>query len=335
MKKRHYLTLLITTLFIINVVSAEQFSIAVIFNSIDSSTMVLGSIFIIMLVLLNSAFSKIFRHKTGEPNKVAAGVLSFTFSLGITYGIYKTIDYENILYSIGLTPAILGIIAPLILLAAVIYLIIKFKSKTLLIIGLFFIGITLFTDWVYEKNTLLVIGIILIILWFLLWLKSRKKKDPAYTGGREPRPTSPVRRNEENQRHEREIEEHKRRADEETRKRQEAEQNTEREKQKRTEGFNRARQIGINNLLTERAKLMNYLNTNLIPRINALSSRMGGGAFPKQQPNENDYNFKRRYDQAREDHKNLSQTHQIAKDTRNKIIEIDKRIEHLRKQLQR
>ena len=107
------------------------------------------------------------------------------------------------------------------------------------------------------------------------------------------------------------------------------------QKQRQGESFDRARKIGIQNLIKEREKEYNKLQNEIIPKIKNLSSKMGGGAFVKKRKDESDADYKERYKKARENHKHLSQAHQIAKDLRKKIEDIDKRIVHLQTQLKR
>ncbi len=168
------ITLFILSLFLINFISAyygsyTSFSLSDLLDSIDSSTMILGAAFIISFAFINFALSKVFKDKYGEPNKATAGVVSFVIALLITYGINKTgFDFEGLFFDIGFSEGVLYTILPLVLLAGIIFLGIKFGFRVILIVlgGLLFI-ISL-TDLIYSKGIAIVISLGLIGLGIFL-----------------------------------------------------------------------------------------------------------------------------------------------------------------------
>ncbi len=175
MQKR-VLIIFLLGVFLISFVSA-QFdgsldSFGDLLDTIPSSTMILGALFIIFFAVTFFIFSKVFTNKYKEPNKGVASVVSLAASLLMVYGINKMeFDFEGFLWDLGFSNDILSTAIPLIILAGLIFLFITLKSKALFILGGLFILLT-FTDLIYEKVFLLVIGIALIILG--LWLTFRK-----------------------------------------------------------------------------------------------------------------------------------------------------------------
>jgi len=163
----------IITLTLINFVSAyygsySSFSLSNLLNEIDSSTMILGAVFIISFALINFALSKFFKDKHGEPNKVIAGIVSFVISLWMTWEINKRgFDIERLFYNfgynIGFSSDVLSTIIPLLLIAGTIYLFVKLKTNALFIIGGLLIAVS-FTNLFYEKGITLIIGIILLLI---------------------------------------------------------------------------------------------------------------------------------------------------------------------------
>ena len=161
---------------LVSAYGSYNFSLGEFLDNVDQSTLILGCLFLIFFVFCFFALSKFFKDKNGEPIKALAAVVSFSISLLAIYGINKTgLDFEELLYSLGLNEEILGILIPLILIAGFLFMLWKLKSKTLLIFGGLFIVIALATDWVYEKGTLLAIGIGLGVLYFIIKLFSKKK----------------------------------------------------------------------------------------------------------------------------------------------------------------
>jgi len=163
----------IITLTLINFVSAyygsySSFSLSNLLNEIDSSTMILGAVFIISFALINFALSKFFKDKHGEPNRVIAGIVSFVISLWMTWEINKRgFDIERLFYNfgynIGFSSDVLSTIIPLLLIAGTIYLFVKLKTNALFIIGGLLIAVS-FTNLFYEKGITLIIGIILLLI---------------------------------------------------------------------------------------------------------------------------------------------------------------------------
>ncbi len=159
--------------------SYSNFSIGDLLDSIDSSTMILGSLFIIFFAILNFALSRFFINKiTGLPNKGIAGTISLVMSILIIYGINKMgMDFEDFFYNIGFSEGILGIFLPIIILIGAIYFIMKFKIRGfLLFFGISFLLISTLTDWVYEKGLLTIIGVVMLLIGLLLWWRHKKKE---------------------------------------------------------------------------------------------------------------------------------------------------------------
>tara|TARA_Y100000294_G_scaffold173441_1_gene189592 strand:+ start:122 stop:775 length:654 start_codon:yes stop_codon:yes gene_type:complete len=188
MQKKGFLifTLLFFGIIFINFVSAQYYgsSLSNLLSSIDASTMILLLVLIISFAFINFSLSKsVFRD-----NKAIAGIIAFSISLGIIYWInsygvgYYGIDIEGIFYdlsyNLGFSGDFLYTIIPLILLVGTIYFIWKFKiSKVSLVLGILLI-IASFTDFIYEKGIVLIIGIILVIVGF--WFSKKSKNIRKY-----------------------------------------------------------------------------------------------------------------------------------------------------------
>tara|TARA_Y100000031_G_scaffold150444_1_gene189841 strand:+ start:1763 stop:2407 length:645 start_codon:yes stop_codon:yes gene_type:complete len=162
---------------LINIVSAQfygGFSLSNMLNSVDPSTMVLGTIFIISFAFLNFSLSRFFKGSEG-----IAGVVAFSISLLITWGINRTgFDYSSLFYDIFffIPEDLLYTLMPFVLLGLIIFGIVKLKSfgKVFAILGGFLLAIVIFTDLVYEKGIVGTIGAIFLVVG--LWLMFRKKK---------------------------------------------------------------------------------------------------------------------------------------------------------------
>ena len=157
----------------INFASAQfygGFSLGDILSSIDSSTMILGIMFIVVFAFLNYSLSRFFRD-----NKAIAGVISFAISLGVIWGINRTgLDFEGFFYTLGFSEGFLATIVSLALIGGGIYLAFKYGFGVLLtVIGGFFIILS-FTDFIYETGTTFVIGA--LFLGIGIWLQSKKKR---------------------------------------------------------------------------------------------------------------------------------------------------------------
>jgi|TARA_B100001971_G_scaffold172802_1_gene165533 tryptophan-rich sensory protein len=186
--QKNSLLIFILGLMLINFVSAYynsySFSLGDFFDSIDSSTMILGSIFLISFVLINFSLSRVFKDQYGNSNKSVSGMIAFIGSLLITWGINRTgFDYEGLFYSVGFSSDFLYMILPLVLLGIAIYIVWSsenFKrglAKLFLIYGggLFLLS---FTEIVYEGFTAGFIGIVSIIIGAVFLKKSQNSNQP-------------------------------------------------------------------------------------------------------------------------------------------------------------
>jgi len=171
-KKRNLLLAFVLGLFLISFVSASfhygynNFSLSNLLYNLDSSTMILGAIFIIVFAFANFSLSKFFKNKDGEPIKGTAGIVSFVIAFLAIYGINRYgIDYEGFFYSIGFSGDLLFILLPAILLVGAIYILWTYNLAILFLIsGVVFTALTIFTDLFYEKGLAFIIGVILILV---------------------------------------------------------------------------------------------------------------------------------------------------------------------------
>lgn len=137
--------------------------------NINPNTMVLGLLFIIFFVFIQFALSRTMKDKS------SSGIIAFCISLLAVYGLNRTsLDLSGMFSNIGITEEILYSVIPFIILAGVIFMIWKLKlSRTLMLVGIALIVASFF---VYEQTWVLILGIVLFVIGFLLWLRERKKK---------------------------------------------------------------------------------------------------------------------------------------------------------------
>ena len=143
-------------------------------NDIDESTILLFAVFILAFSFLFFALNKVFK----KENTAISGIISVVVAFLITYGISKSgFSLQDSLLGIGISQQALGIIVPLIIVAGIIFLIIKLAKDSLLVIGGLFIVASFF---VYAKSILIAIGVILILARIFIkkgvWERPQKEK---------------------------------------------------------------------------------------------------------------------------------------------------------------
>lgn len=150
--------------------SVSAYSLSEVLSQLDETTLLLGLLFVVSFALINFSLSKLFDSQRG-----IASIIAFSASLIITYEVNRVgFDIAGFITSFGISSELLFILVPIILIAGLIYLIWKFTLRgVLLIAGALLMGIS-FTDLVYEKQTLFVIGLILFLIG--LWLYIRRGK---------------------------------------------------------------------------------------------------------------------------------------------------------------
>ena len=179
MQKKNLLLSSILGIFLIKFASAyyygyNNFSLTNLLNNIDSSTMILGTVFFLCFIFINFSLSKFFKG-----NSLNSGITSFIISLLITYGINKSnYNLENFFYYFGFSEVFLNTILPIVAIVAIIYLFIKLKSNAFFVIGGVLIFMGGFTEVFYESGTVIFIGGLLIIggLIYKSWEKKGKEK---------------------------------------------------------------------------------------------------------------------------------------------------------------
>lgn len=159
--------------------SFSSFSLSDMLSSIDSSTMLLGSVFIICFALIYFALGRFFKKADGTPNTTIAAVIGLVISLFIIYGINQSdMDVQNILFDIGVSESLTQTVAPFILIFGAIFLIWRLGvDYFFLIFGALFMIVGFFTDWVYERGMVAIIGIFLLLIG--LWLHRRRARAAA------------------------------------------------------------------------------------------------------------------------------------------------------------
>ncbi|MBA7608460.1 hypothetical protein ES703_15637 [subsurface metagenome] len=179
--------------FLTQVVSAQffsgygGFSLGEFFDRVDPQTIILVLLFFIFFALIFYALSRIFKDRSGQPNKGIAGTIAFAATSLIIYGLYRTgFNFEGIFFNLGFSVGSLYPILTILFLIIAGLLIWKLRfSGFLMIFGLFIILLTIFTDIFYEKGLVLIIGIVLLVIGLLLWRGRRRRRMGI---SREPRP---------------------------------------------------------------------------------------------------------------------------------------------------
>jgi len=139
------------------------------FESLGWENLLLICIFLIFLGVLSFPLKRTFGKGTG-------GMLSLVIALLITGGLYFSgFDVQGLFFNIGVGDDIITTFVPLILIGALIYLLLKFKSKFFLIAGIISILIALFKLF-YETTIMWIIGIVCLLIGLLLWWKGKKKE---------------------------------------------------------------------------------------------------------------------------------------------------------------
>ena len=146
--------------------ASAEISITQIFDSINPDSLVLFFVFTISFIILLYALKKAFKEE-----KTIPVVLSLLISFGITYGIYRmNFKFRNWFYEIGISQETLFVLLPLLVAVFTIFLFIKFKKKAFAIIGALIIPSAFF---VYEKEIIITVGVILILIGISDFLKKK------------------------------------------------------------------------------------------------------------------------------------------------------------------
>lgn len=136
-----------------------------ILNAIDETTILFFAVFIVSFSLLFFALNRVFK----KENTTTSGIISVVISFLIVYGINRSgFSIQNSLYGFGISQEVLGIVIPIIVIAGVIFLIVKLRKNSLAVLGALFVFTGL---WVYTKALFITIGIILIIIWVFLFFR--------------------------------------------------------------------------------------------------------------------------------------------------------------------
>ena len=160
----------------INFVSAQFYggsSVSDILYFANPSTIIPGALFIIIFYFSNLSISRITRGRGGAGGTIAA----LAISVLAVYGINRMgFDFDGFFFNLGFSESLLYTIIPLVLLLGLIYFIWVFKiSKTFLVLGTLLIIVS-FTDLIYEKGIVLIIGIVLMIIGFYFSGDKKLKK---------------------------------------------------------------------------------------------------------------------------------------------------------------
>ena len=138
--------------------------------SIDPNTMLLGLLFVLFFALINFLLSKTIKARG------TSGIISFCIALLAVYGLNRTsLDINGIFAGIGLSDTLIYSVVPILILIGLGFMIWKLKlGLTLILVGILLIVLS-FTDIIYMKTLVLIIGIVLFFIGIPLWYTARKK----------------------------------------------------------------------------------------------------------------------------------------------------------------
>ena len=163
-----------------------SFSLQRFLDSLDPTTVTYGLFFFILFTVIFLILTKIKlftgkRNQWGieEPNKAAAATISFAISALIVYYTYRMgYGLDRFFYEIGFSGNVFSLLLWVLLLIVSIFIILKLKWPAFFImLGLLFVLTPMLTDIIYEKNTSIIIGGILIVIGLFIWnskVKHRK-----------------------------------------------------------------------------------------------------------------------------------------------------------------
>lgn len=138
---------------------------------IDQPTVIIFAVFMVSFCIFFFALNKVLKGNTA-----IVGIISVVISFLIAYWINKSeLDIESIFFNIGISSEILGVIIPIIIIAGIIFLIVKLAKNSLLILGALGIFVGLF-NIIEARLVPIVAGAILIII--RLFIKRGKWEPP-------------------------------------------------------------------------------------------------------------------------------------------------------------
>lgn len=153
---------------------ASAQGISEILSAFDPSDVVLSSVFIVEFALIFFALQKFFKSNTTIAAVVSAAISFFT-----VYFIQQNgFDFSGFLFNVGISSDTIMTVVPIIILAGVIFTIIKLKAGSLFVFGGLLILLSFF---VYEQTIILVLGIILVFVGFFFIPKNKNNAEKRRT----------------------------------------------------------------------------------------------------------------------------------------------------------
>ena len=181
--KKGLLAFSFIVIMLLSFVSAQfgyGFSLSNFLYSIDSSTLILFLLFIIFFAVLNNmVFITFFRG-----NRTVSALVSFSISIMAIWGINRMQwNLGSFFFNLGLNEDTLYTIVLIVLLVLFIYLAFKKRLRYLFLgLGLLLMGLAAFSDFFFEWFTAFIIGVVLIIFWWIGARRAKRKEHPYYGG---------------------------------------------------------------------------------------------------------------------------------------------------------
>lgn len=155
-------------LFAFILISAVSFASAAsmgeLLSSIDQSTVIFLAVFLISFSLLFFSLNKVFK----KQNTTTSGIISAALAFLLVYWVNKSeFDVEGSLYDLGINSNILYTLLPIVIAAAIIFLLVKFKTKALYIIiaALVLLGLFILKD----ISAIIVLGVIVLLFALVIY----------------------------------------------------------------------------------------------------------------------------------------------------------------------
>lgn len=154
-------------LIMIGFVSAQS-TLSDLLSQLDQSTVTLFAVFILSFSILFFSLNK----TVFKDNRSIAGLIAGVIAFFIVYEVNQSgFNISGFFFNFGISSDTFGIIIPVVILAGVIFTIVKLKASSFFVFGGVLILLSFF---VYESTILIVSGIILLVAG--LFFPKRKEK---------------------------------------------------------------------------------------------------------------------------------------------------------------
>ncbi|MBU2615849.1 MAG: hypothetical protein KKC19_01985 [Nanoarchaeota archaeon] len=133
-------------------------------------------LFVIFFWILQVILSRVPMFRGADGSKKQATIGALLFSTGITYWLYRSNwNFDNLIYRFGFSDGLTSVLLVLILLVVMFLVIKKIGFYGLFLLSGAALIVISFTDLVYDKISVLIIGIVLFVIGLWLWRRRENK----------------------------------------------------------------------------------------------------------------------------------------------------------------